>query len=258
MVVAAIAANLLQTGFIFSFYPLKPDIKKIDPIKGFKKIFSMKALFELVKSGFKFITTLAIIGWFFYDHLASLLFLQEMQLWAGLKSTLFLLFKLLSWLLITLFIFAAIDWFFSKRQYIRNLKMTKQDVKDEYKRREGDPLIKQKRREILTQLLKKTQGLGNISKADMVVTNPTHFAVALHYECKVMAAPEVLCKGADEVALFIRREAVKHQIPIIEKPSLARLLFYNSDSGKPIPEQSFFDVALLLYRLKRQNIQICS
>ncbi|MBU2705923.1 EscU/YscU/HrcU family type III secretion system export apparatus switch protein [Zooshikella marina] len=252
-VVAGILGNILQTGIIFSSAPLKWDIQKINPIKGFKKLFSIKSLFDLLKSVIKIAILVTILYLYHEEIVSAVIRLHQQELYQGMISILHILSKLCITVIGLLLALSILDYLFTRKQYIKQLKMTKQEVKDEYKRREGDPLIKQKRKELQNKLRQQTDGLNNVKNSDVVITNPTHIAVAISYQRNKMDAPKVVAMGADNLAKQIRYEAAKASVPIIEKPTLARALYKKAVINSTIPESTFLDIAIILHKIYQQR-----
>ncbi|MBB3063481.1 EscU/YscU/HrcU family type III secretion system export apparatus switch protein [Microbulbifer rhizosphaerae] len=249
-----VIGNIIQTGFIFSLRPLKPDFNRLNPVNGFKKIFSLKALFDLFKSFIK----LAALGGFLY-----LLIISLVNRWVGLTNlnatsatSVFLesLTLVLALLIPVIAVIALLDLMFSQKSFLKQMRMTKQEVKDEIKRREGDPKIKQRRKELQQELRKRTNGLGSVPSADLIITNPTHIAVAIRYDRRTMAAPIVVAKGTDQIALTIREIARNHGIQIVHRSGLARYLYKSTKVQSYIPVDTYMPVARLLRdATQRQN-----
>ncbi len=243
--ISGLLAGFLQFGFIFSSKPLVPDLKKIDPIKGLKNLFSVKKLIETIKVVLKVALVFLIAYNFLFD------FAKEMP------SVVYLpIFDQLSWLrekalilgsvMLMLFFFLALfDLFFVRYNYFKDLKMSKQEIKDEYKQMEGDPQIKARIRKIQMEMTKKRM-MQEIPDADVVITNPTHFAVALRYNKEKDNAPIVLGKGMNHLALKIKEIARLHDIQIVENPPLARELYKKCDLNETIPENLYKAVAEVL------------
>ena len=243
--IIAIAANLLQVGFMFTTEPLKFDLKKIDPIQGAKRIFSIRAIVELLKSFLKILfigtVTFAVI-WIYKDEMMMLAlkqpenavaFFGRVTIVMGIAATIALLFL------------AVLDYLYQKYDFEKNIRMSKQDIKDEHKNIEGDPLIKSKLREKQRQVAMNRM-MAEVPKADVVITNPTHYAVAIKYDETLASAPVVLAKGTDDVALKIREIAEEHHIMTVENKPLARSLYASVDINEVIPEQFYQAVAEVL------------
>lgn len=243
VIIIAIVITMLQTKPIFTTHPLKPDFKKLNPISGFKKIFSMKALFELVKNSLK-ITAIGCFMYFglkfiFSDLMLSFFLTQDTMTDFWLKYAKYTAFSFI----LVLLPFALFDLFFSKRDFANKMKMSKRDVKDEMKRSDGDPELKSKRKQIQKELSKKTGSIKNVKDADVILTNPTHFAVALKYKPHEMIAPIVIAKGRDKMAATIREQALKFNIPISRKPELTRLIYKQTDIDNAITEDAYSGVS---------------
>ncbi|MCA1030087.1 flagellar biosynthesis protein FlhB [Bacillus timonensis] len=252
--VAAIAANLVQIGFLFSTEAIQMKLNKIDPIQGFKRIYSLRAIVEMLKS----ILKIALVGsvafsviWYNLDGILrlsqvslglALIFLAKLTVQMGLFSAGALLFL------------SILDYLYQKYDFEKNIRMSKQDIKDEYKKTEGDPLIKskikQKQREMAMQRM-----MQEVPKADVIITNPTHYAIALKYDESKSDAPFVVAKGVDFVAQKIKQIAHENDIVTIENKPLARALYSHTEIGDIIPEEFFKAVAEILayvYRLKQK------
>ena len=252
VLIAAIGANVLQVGFHASAEALAFQSSKLNPITGLKKFFRKTAFFDLLKNLLK-IGVIAFLAWFtirgIMDTLTSSSILPLPAIIALGKSS---FIKLVSKLLAFMIILAIIDWFWQKNQYEENLKMSKYEVKQEFKDIEGDPQIKARIRGLQYEMARRRM-LADVPTADVVITNPTHFAVALKYG-QGEPAPRVVAKGQDNVAAVIKEIAKKSRVPIIENKSLARSLYKQVDLGQMIPESLYQAVAEILayiYRLKK-------
>ncbi len=250
--IAGIVAAVSQFGFLFTAKAIMPDFKKIDPIKGTKNLFSMKKMIEGVKVTFKSFTTLGVGFVFFF------LFIMELP-----TVALFSLGDQLEWLrdkamiiafvmLFIIFIFAIIDLIIVRKQYFDGLKMSKQEIKDEMKNMEGDPLIKSKIRQIQMEASKKRM-MAEVPNADVVITNPTHYAVALKYDEQKSRAPMVVAKGMNTIAQKIKKIARENGVHIVQNPPLARSLYAQVEVEKPIPEELFGAVAEVLAYVYKMN-----
>ena len=256
--IAAILANVVQTGFVFSFTPLKPKFERLNPVAGFKRVFTKRLLIDAVKSGFKLTALLAVSYMTFSSHWQELSnvaiqSVTEQAAWFARIATI-LLFRLL----LALLVFALIDLALSRWQFAKQMRMSRRDMKEEVKRREGDPLIRSKIRQLQRENLKQSKSLSRVADADVLITNPTHFAVALRYVRGEMSAPTVIAKGSERWAANMRQLAVKHGIPIFERRGLARKLFRSALVDRPVPADTFIDVARLYadlgtYRRRQLN-----
>lgn len=253
----AIAANVLQTGFVFSPKAMEAKPNRLDPIKGFKKVISTKGLMELVKGLLK----IALIGVIIYSGLQNQIDIFIAMLWtpipqsAGITGE--ILLTVMTKVITALVIISIIDALYSRFQHRKDLRMSKQEVKDEYKQTEGDPQLKGKRKQrALT--LSRTKRLDHaVLSSDVVITNPTHYAVALQYETKQHDAPVVLAKGMRNKALKIRALAKHYEIPIIENPPVARALYASTAEGEQVPEAHFQIVAeILAFVYQKTNKQL--
>jgi len=256
VVAVGCVSNYLQVGFIFSFDPLVPKLSKLDPLKGFSRLVSKEALVELVKSIFKIV----VVGYVTYltvrDELPHIIPTMNMEVWALMSYIGNVCFKIIvrtSWVLIVL---ALLDYTFQKWNFQQESKMTKQEVRDEFKQREGDPLIKSRVRQVQRELARKRM-MEAVPKADVVITNPVHVAVAMEYNAHEMGAPKVTAKGARLIAERIKEIARTHQIPIVENKPLAQALFKSVKIGQEVPVVFYKAVAGILayvYRLKNKGV----
>jgi len=251
-VVVAVTVDLAQVGFVFTLEPLALHFDRLNPLSGLQRLFSRRAAMEFAKSLLK----LALVGWVVYAAIrkqwSMFPTLVEMDLLvalgklAGLAMTVFLRAALV------LLLVAAGDFAFQRWDYAQSLKMTKQEVKQEFQETEGNPQIRGKIRERQRALARRRM-LSDVPKADVVVTNPTHFAVALKYESGRMAAPVVVAKGQDYLAQKIKDIAREAGVAIVENQSLARSLFAAVEVGEPVPAdlyQAVAEVLAFVYRLK--------
>lgn len=250
--ISGVAAAFAQFGFLFTTKAIMPDLKKIDPIKGTKNLFSLKKLIEGIKITFKSFTTLGVGFVFFFLFIVELptvaLFgLGDQMIWLRDKSLVIAFVMLL-----IIFIFAIIDIIIVRKQYFDGLKMSKQEIKDEMKNMDGDPMIKAKIRQIQMQASRKRM-MAEVPNADVVITNPTHYAVALKYEEEKSHAPIVVAKGMDNIALQIKKIARENGVHIVQNPPLARALYKQVDIDRPIPGELFSAVAEVLAYVYKMN-----
>ncbi|QQO11412.1 flagellar biosynthesis protein FlhB [Breznakiella homolactica] len=253
--VTAIFSNLVQTGFLFTTKPLVPNFSKIVPKFGqyFKRtLFSMEALFNLAKSIIKMIIIGVVAYVIIRSKIKDLANLQTAGVWNGLTLVAGLAIRLLLIVALLLLALSIPDILFQRWQYRESLKMTKQEVKEERKMYEGDPLIKSRLRQRMRELMTRNM-VANVPKADVVITNPTHFAVALEWNQGTMPAPMVTAKGADEVAFRIRRIAEESGVPTVENKPLARALFAETEIGDIIPETYYQAIATVLAQVYKIN-----
>ncbi len=250
--IAGIVASFAQFGFLFTTKAITPDFKKIDPIKGMKNLFSLKKLIEGIKITLKAFTTLGVGFIFFFYFIQELptvaLFgLHDQMYW--LKDKMIIIAAVM---LMIIFLFAVIDVVIVRKQYFDGLKMSKQEIKDEMKNMDGDPLIKSKIRQIQMETARKRM-MAEVPNADVVITNPTHYAVALKYDAEQSHAPIVVAKGMDKMAQQIKTIAREHKVHIVQNPPLARSLYNEVEVEKPIPETLFAAVAEVLAYVYKMN-----
>ncbi|MDQ0876426.1 flagellar biosynthetic protein FlhB [Paenibacillus sp. V4I3] len=252
VVLVAFIGNYAQIGFMFIGDPLMMKFNKINPIEGFKRIFSLRTVMDFLKSTMKML----IIGYVVYTTLmgekAKLLGLGHAPLESTFSFIASVTLKLGIKIGAILIVLAIFDYIYQKYEYEKSLKMSKQDIKDEYKKSEGDPLIKGKIRAKQRQMAMQRM-MQEVPKADVIITNPTHFAVALKYDSNNMQAPTVIAKGADYVALKIKEVAKKNGIMTMENKPLARAIFAQVEIGDSIPAELFQAVAEVLayvYKVK--------
>lgn len=250
--VIGVAGQVFQVGFLFHPELIAFKGERIGLLKGLKRIYSMRAIVELLKSILKIvfigIAAFAVI-WFNMPEVTAS---AEKPLADGLKTMANIVLDMGIAASLTLIVLSLFDYLYQKYDYEKNMRMSKQDIKDEFKNMEGDPQIKSRIREKQKQLAMRRM-MQELPKADVVITNPTHFAVALQYDADSMDAPRVVAKGADQVAFRIKAVARANKIAIVEKKPLARALYFQLDIGDDIPEDFFQAVAEILayvYRMK--------
>ncbi len=243
--IVAFIVDLVQVKWKPTAKPLQPKFNKLNPINGFKKLFGVDKLIELLKSLLK----LVIIGYMAYstikDEAAQLFLLYDMQLIGALKLFGDIVINMSLKICAVYLIIGIVDYVYQRHKFNEDLKMTKQEVKDEWKNAEGDPAIKGKQRQRMQEASRRRM-MQDIPQADVVITNPTHFAVAVKYDPQTAPAPYVVAKGEDFLAAKIREEAGKYGIDIVENKPLARMLYYNVDLGAQIPPELYSTVAEIL------------
>lgn len=245
-------SSVFQIGWLFTTQPLAPDLSKLNIISGLGKLFSLRSIVDLLKSVFKVI----LIAWVAYatviSHFEEALILVDTSPGAAILYIARIASLILAKVCGVLILIAAVDFLYSKYEMEEKMKMTKQEVKEEFKDMEGDPYIKSQIRRIQQEMAKKRM-MADVPDADVIITNPTHLAVAIKYDSQSMDSPVVIAKGADHVAMRIREIAAENEIPLIENPPVARLL-HKIDLGAAIPEELFKAVAEILahvYSLKK-------
>ncbi|MFN4220163.1 MAG: flagellar biosynthesis protein FlhB [bacterium] len=254
--IAGLIGNLMQIGFLFTFEPLSPKFSKINPVEGFKRIFSKKSVVELIKNALK----IFIIGYLVYLVIKS-----NVKLFTDFPRTIdfipFLvefkkIIEKMVWMVIGAFIaIAAFDYMIQKKFFMKDMRMSFKELKDEYKELEGDPHIKGKRRQMAQQLAM-GGGLGGVKDATAVVTNPVHYAVALKYEHGQMKAPQVVAKGERYFAELIKKIADQNEIPIVENVELAQMLYSKCKVGDYIPTelyQATAEVLAFVYKMRKKK-----
>jgi len=252
--VAAVFSNIVQVGFMVTGESIKPKLSKLNPIKGFSRLVSMQSLMEFCKSLLK----LAIVGGVGYvvikKELSGLPALVDMEIGSIMIYILLTTLKISLVCALAMVLLVAADYAFQKWQFEKRIKMTKQEIKDEMKRTEGDPMVKSRIKSIQMEMAKKRM-MQDVPEADVVITNPTHFAVAVSYDSS-MNAPRVLAKGAGEIARKIKKIATEHDVPIVENKPLARSLYAMVAVGGEIPGdlyQAVAEVLAYIYKLRQAH-----
>ncbi|NLK62801.1 MAG: flagellar biosynthesis protein FlhB [Fusobacteria bacterium] len=251
VLIMGLLSNYIQVGFLFSIESIKPNFGKLNPISGIKNMFSMKKLVELLKT----LAKLTAIGLYSYktvkksfDKVLNIPFVDLMESYIFIFQ---LCYDMILKIAIVLFVIAVADFFYQKWEHNKSLRMSKQEIKDEFKQSEGDPMIKGKMRQMQRAMLQKKM-IQDVPKATVILTNPTHISVALKYE-RGMGAPVLLAKGADTIAFRIRDIAKENNIPIHENKPLARALYQNVEIGEEIPEEFYQAVAEILMIVMKNN-----
>lgn len=238
----ALFGSFIQNGFVFSVEPIKPKLSKISLLKGFERLFSAKSMMEFLKSIIKMVVIGAALYAVFYMHMEDFILLIDKSVLSLLSTTEIVLIRML---LVTLFIsafIAVVDFMFERAQYMKENRMSRKEMKDEYKETEGDPHIKGRQKQIRMDRAR-ARMMQELPTADVVVTNPTHYAVALRYDKAKEAAPRVVAKGVDNLALRIREIAKENEIPLYEDPPLARQLYAEAEIDEEIPLDLYEAVA---------------
>ncbi len=245
VVVVAILSSVALGGIAFSGEALAPQLSKLNPLKGIKKLFSLKSLMELLKAMAKFLLVAGATALVLWLTVEDFLHLSQMDLKAAVKE----MASLIGWAFVmissTLILVAAIDVPFQLWEHKRQLKMTRQEIRDEMKETEGRPEVRGRIRSLQREMAQRRM-MEEVPKADVIVTNPTHYAVALRYDQARMLAPKVVAKGVNLVAANIRKVGEEHHVPLVEAPMLARALYFNTELGETIPAGLFLAIAKLL------------
>ncbi len=242
---AGMAGNLVQHGLLFTGEKVKPDFKKVSPLEGFKRIFGPDGLVQFIKSFLKIVATGAVTWLVLKPHAHEMQALAAADPAAMLPVTMALtkalFFAVLSFMLVT----AGGDWLWQRARFMKRMRMSREELKDEYKQSDGDPHIKAKRKQMQMEVSRRRM-MQNVPNATVVVMNPTHYAVALRYEAGETAAPECVAKGMDDLALRIRALAEESGVAVIEDPPLARALYATTEIDKAIPEAHYQAVAKII------------
>ncbi len=252
-ILAAVIGNTAQVGFQFSSHPLKMDLSKIkfDPATVLKKIFFSKQVgANLLKSVAKVLAIGITAGLIITGDFDKMMSTPDISLGTALNLILTGAMKIIIWASVILLVLAVPDYFFQKKEFIESMKMSKQEVKQELKESMGDPHIRARQRDLMRDLLTNSL-ITEVPKADVVVTNPTHFAVALLFDSRTMSAPTVTAKGQDSIALRIRQIAREHNVPMIENRPLAQQLYRTIEVGEMIPPELFHAVTVVYAELPK-------
>lgn len=253
MLIAALVAPMLLGGWLFSGKSLAPNFSKLNPVAGVGRMFSTESLAELTKTIVKSILVGGVAWWVILGNLGQIMDLMREPLHQALPHTMRLMATCCALIIGSLLLVAAIDVPYQLWSHAHKLRMSREDLRQEQKENDGDPQIKAQIRRQQQQVAKRRM-MAEVPKADIIVTNPTHFAVALKYRDKEMRAPRVVAKGADLVALRIRAMAMEHNVPILEAPPLTRALFRHTQLGDEIPAALYAAAAEVLawaYQLQR-------
>ncbi len=240
-----VAGNVLQTGLMFAPSKLAPKLDKLNPMEGFKRLFGVDNLIQWLKTIAKLIATGSVVWMVLKNRMTDLLALTAASPLLILPYAREAMIALSMAVCIFLAISSGADYMWQRFRFMERMKMSKQEMKEEHKQTEGDPHIKGKLRALRIEKSRRRM-MSNVAKATVVVTNPTHYAVALQFEMGEMQAPVCVAKGMDAVALRIRAEAGKHDVPIVEDPPLARALYASMEVDEVIPEEHFAAVAKLI------------
>lgn len=253
LMITGIGSNLMQSGWLLTTHPLIPKPERISPLKGLQRIFSSQGLFTTAKSVLKIAIVGPVAYLFISSRLPELMMLHTLSVEQILALTGKWILTLAAQLIVVLFVLSAIDYAYEKWRYKDNLKMSKQEIKDEQKQNEGDPKVKGKRRKMAFELSRRARLDHAVLKGDVVITNPTHYAVVLRYDPNEAPAPVVLAKGIRKRALRIKELAREHGIPTVENRPLARALYGSVEEQRVIPSELYPAVAAVLAEIYRQR-----
>ena len=250
LVAAGAIGSVMQTGLVLSFTPIKPDFKRLNPVDGLKRFFNIKLLFDALRAVVKAVL-LATVIWQFLRHARPALFaLLQDDVRVFPPAVLKLALQLLGWCLLALIPVVLFDLVTSRRHFSKRMMMSRREVRDEHKQREGDPRIRSRQRALQKEARQRSASLRRVRDADVLVTNPTRLAVALKYDDAGMPAPVVLAKGAGKLAALMREMAWRHQVPVVQNRRLARALFRSSGIDQPIAADTYLEVARVLIWLR--------
>jgi flagellar biosynthetic protein FlhB len=256
-VVAAIAPAAAQGKWLFAVEQVLPKFNKVSPFAGFKRIFGLKSLVEFLKNLLK-VTVMGVAVVMtvlpYRNELPRLATSNKTEMFSFAQT---MAARMLIAACVVLFFLSLIDYVYQRIIFMKSMRMTRQEVKDEHKQQDGDPLIKGKVKQLRRERARRRM-MANVPKADVIITNPTHYAVALKYDSATMRVPKVLAKGADEIAARIREVAAKHKIPVVRNPPLARVLYDTTEIDDDIPVDQYQAVAKIIgyvYKLKGKPLQ---
>jgi len=249
----ALLVNYFQVGFVLSTDSIQPKLSKINPINGFQRLFSMKSLVELIKNVFKILIIVSLVYITIKGEIENVIPLSEQSVGEILVYIGKLAFKIVFRTCLLLIILAIFDYLYQRWEYEKNLKMSKQEVKDEFKQTEGDPIIRARIKRLQREAARKRM-MASVPKADVVITNPTYLAVAIHYDQSRMSAPKVVAKGRGHIAEKIKQIATENRVTIVEDRPLAQILYKMVDVDEVIPTNLYKAVAEVMafvYSMRR-------
>ncbi len=254
-ILMGILSSVFQVGFRPTIKPLQPKMNKISPLSGLKRLFSSQGLAELFKSLFK-LFVLGYIGYITFEaELEALVGLSLVSTESIINYNFTVVAKVTGKIILSLVVLAVMDYFYQRWLNEQKMKMTKQEVKDEMKQSEGDPQLKSRVRQIQREM-SRARMMQEVPQADAIVTNPTHFAVAIRYDRETMMAPQITAKGADFLAFRMRTVAKENNVPVLERPALARELYRDVEIGETIPDRFYKTIAEILayvYRIRKKR-----
>lgn len=252
LLVAAFASTMVQNGLLVSIDRIQPKLERASPMSGMKRLFSFKSIVEFLKGVAKITIVGAIATMLMLPSFEGLEQLVRMEMTGAAAVLHSLVSKLLFGVLSVVTIIAAIDFLYQRFEHMKQMRMSRQEIKDEFKQSEGDPMVKQRLRQVRQERARQ-RTMAAVPDASVVITNPTHFAVALKYDLDDMDAPVLIAKGQDFLAFKMREVAEEHDIPIVENPPVARALYANVEVDQEIPQEQFKAVAEIIgyvFRLK--------
>jgi flagellar biosynthetic protein FlhB len=256
-VVIAALAHMVQTGPMWSTQSVKLDWSRLDPLKGLGRIVGLRNTVKTGLSTFKLVLVVIVATILLHRDTAMVAELPSLAVLDGLRMIGKMMIELAAWILALLLSLGVADYMYQRWQHTKDLRMTKQEVRDEHKSTDGDPQVKSRRQKIMRQIAL-NRARSAVPKADVIVTNPTHFSVAIKYDSGKMKAPRVVAKGVDHMAMQIREIAGAHGVPILERPPLARALYYGVEVGQDIPPEQYQAVAEVLAFVYRSTRKVAA
>lgn len=256
LVFTGFMSGFIQVGPLFTPEPMKPSLSKISPIKGFERLFSLRSIVEFLKGIVKLVIIFGACLMVLYPYFGGVEHFVGQEFSDGLYDLRMLFIRMMAAALGILFVVAILDYLYQRYDFMQKMMMSKQEIKDEFKQTEGDPYVKGRLRQLREQRARQRM-MQAVPEADVVITNPTHYAIALKYDTLNMDAPVLVAKGADAVAERIRALAKENKIPLVENPPLARALFEGMEIGQMIPAEHYKAVAEVIsyvFRLKGRKI----
>ncbi len=245
ILLAAFISGIIQNGFVFSTETITPKLSKLSLVKGLKRLFSTRSVVEFVKGILKICIVASVIMLLLWPEREIIFLVTSMDPIQFMGALQALAVRVMVGVLAIMTVIAMVDLLDQRQQHTKELRMSKQELKDEFKQSEGDPMIKARLRQIRTERARRRM-MAAVPEADVVITNPTHYAVALKYKHEVMDAPVLVAKGADQVAFRIREVAEEHGVPVVENPPIARALYDNVDLDQAIPADHYKAVAEII------------
>ncbi|MBF0226118.1 MAG: flagellar biosynthesis protein FlhB [Desulfobacterales bacterium] len=256
LLLTALVTNIYQVGFTISYKAIEPKLSKISVISGLKRLFSLRTLIELIKSLTKLLITGLVVYIALKNEMNNIIHLYDQDISNILIYLLSISFRIFMWVTLIMILVAILDLVYQKWQFNKDMKMTKQEIKEEFKQSEGDPLVKSRIRSIQLQAARRRM-MQSVPEADVVVTNPVHLAIAIKYNPFAMEAPKILAKGAGLIAERIKQIATENNVPIVENKELAQNLYKLVEIGDEIPSNLYLAVAEILayvYKLKGKTL----
>ncbi len=255
LMVVGVGVTIVQTGFSFASKRKFVDFERVNPVKGIKRLFSLDGLQQLIKSMLKLVVVGYVVYAFAKKNLETILVLAAMDISSGINEWVALAFKLIWNVATAYFVLAVADYIFQRWNFMRQMRMSRQEIIDEVKQSEGDPFMRSRIRQLQRQMMARRM-MANVPKADVIITNPTHLAIAIKYDAETMRAPKVLAKGSMQVAKRIVEKAKEHQIPVMENKPVARAIYAAVDIDEEIPPEMYMAIAEILahvYKMRRNK-----